>query len=187
MAATTTLALGLVLHGMTDDPYRATRDATAGPDVVASVAGDSFADRPADLAGLEELAGAEGVVDHSGPYPVVGADLEAEGVTGSRTTPRGEVIGGAAGVWVMGRDPVDTALDRPQLTEGHWVEDGGAVLEAGFAHAVGAGEGDQVTLRTRMCTPRTPALAPDCRVTSSRSFSVVGVAVTAAARPYPNV
>src|SRR5262245_59327597 len=118
MAATTTLTLGLVLHGMTDDPYRSTRDATAGPDVVASVGGDSFADQPAGLAGLQALAGADGVVDHSGPYPAIGADLEAEDLNGSRRTPGGESIGGGAGVWVMGRSPDETAVDQPDVTEG---------------------------------------------------------------------
>ncbi|HZD02307.1 MAG TPA: hypothetical protein VFA46_19590 [Actinomycetes bacterium] len=38
MAATTTLTLGLVLHGVTSQPYQHTRAATAGPDVVATVA-----------------------------------------------------------------------------------------------------------------------------------------------------
>ena len=36
MAATTTLTLGLVLHEAASDPYRSTREATNGPDVVAS-------------------------------------------------------------------------------------------------------------------------------------------------------
>ena len=36
LAATTTLTLGLVLHGITDKPYETTRKATAGPDVVAA-------------------------------------------------------------------------------------------------------------------------------------------------------
>ena len=35
-AATTTLTLGLVLRGVTDEPYQRTREATAGPDVVAA-------------------------------------------------------------------------------------------------------------------------------------------------------
>lgn len=37
MAATTTLTLGLVLHGETSHPYEQTRVATAGPDVVANI------------------------------------------------------------------------------------------------------------------------------------------------------
>jgi ABC-type lipoprotein release transport system permease subunit len=187
MAATTTLTLGLVLHGVTNDPYRSTRDATAGPDVVASVAGDPWMEQPADLAGLEALADAPGVIDRSGPYPVIGAGLETDGVTGSRRTPRGEEIGGGAGVWAVGRDPSASPVDRPALTQGGWVRDGGAVVEAGFADALGIGAGDRITLRTRLCTVQTPTTEPDCRVATSRSFQVVGVAVTAAARPYPDV
>ena len=187
MAATTVLTLGLVLHGVTDDPYQSTREATAGPDVVASVAPDPFMGQPVDLAGLEALTDAPGVVDHSGPYPVVGAELEADGLTGSRRTPRGEVIGGAAGVWAVGRDPAAASVDQPELTQGSWVRDGGAVVEAGFADALDLGEGDQITLRTRLCTPQTPTRSEECRVANDRSFRVVGVAVTAAARPYPGV
>src|ERR671910_498699 len=185
-AATTVLTLGLVLRGVTDDPYEDTRVATAGPDVVASVGPDPF-NGPADLAGLEALTDASGVVDQSGPYPAVGGELEADGVTGSRRTPRGEEVGGAAGVWAVGRDPAASSVDRPELTQGAWVRDGGAVLEAGFADALDVDVGDQITLRTRMCTGRTPTTPPDCRVVNGRSFRVVGVAVTAAARPYPDV
>ena len=82
-AATMTLTLGLVLRGVTSKPYQSTRAATAGPDVVASVsasvggrpASARFGDQPADLAGLEALADAPGVVGHSGPYPVVWTTL----------------------------------------------------------------------------------------------------------------
>jgi ABC-type lipoprotein release transport system permease subunit len=186
--ATAVLTLGLVLRGMTDDPYQSTRDATAGPDVVASFASDPFTGQGVDLAGMDALAGAEGVVDSSGPYPVVGGELEADGVTGSRRTPRGDVVGGAAGVWAVGRDPADASVDQPELTQGTWVRDGGAVVEASFADALGVGEGDEITLRTRECQIMTPTRPePDCRVATSRSFRVVGVAVTAAARPYPDV
>ncbi len=62
MAATTTLTLGLVLRDAASDPYQSTREATNGPDVVASVS------QPAERSGLEELASAPGVIDHSGPY-----------------------------------------------------------------------------------------------------------------------
>jgi ABC-type lipoprotein release transport system permease subunit len=187
MAATTVLTLGLVLRGVTNDPYQSTREATAGPDVVASFAPDPFIGQPADLAGLEALTDAPGVIDYSGPYPVIGAELEADGVTGSRRTPRGEVIGGAAGVWAVGRDPTAASVDQPELTQGSWVRDGGVVVEAGFADALDVGEGDQITLRSRLCTIETPTRPPDCRVVNGRSFRVVGVAVTAAARPYPDV
>src|SRR5262245_33261807 len=127
-AATTTLTLGLALHGVTDDPYRATRDATAGPDVVASAAPDILTGGPADVARLEALSKEQGVVDHSGPYPLVGAELDTDGGPASRLTPAGEVIGGAAGVWAMGRDDLEASVDRPKVTEGTWVRDGGAVV-----------------------------------------------------------
>ncbi len=123
-AATTVLTLGLVLHGVTDDPYGRTREAAAGPDVVASSAPDAYIGQTADLAGLAALADEPGVVDQSGPYPVIGEELEADGVTGSRRTPGGDVIGGAAGAWVVGRDPAVAAVDQPELTEGTWVRDG---------------------------------------------------------------
>ena len=180
MAATTTLTLGLILRGIIDDPYQNTRDVTAGPDVVASVGplplgpADPSCPRlhcrapssvPADLAGLDALTDAPGVTDHSGPYPVIGAELEAQGVA-SRLH-RGEDLGGA-GVWVEGRDPARASVDQPQVTHGSWVRPGGAVVEAGLADALGVGEGDHITL-------------------NGRSFEVAGLAVTAAARPYPNV
>ena len=45
-AATVTLTLGLVLRGAISKPYQSTRDATAGPDVVASVASHPDTARP---------------------------------------------------------------------------------------------------------------------------------------------
>jgi putative ABC transport system permease protein len=187
-AATTTLTLGLALRGVIDDPYQATRSATDGPDVVASYAPDILTQRPADVAGLEALADEPGVVDHSGPYPLVGVELDTDGGPATRLTPAGEVIGGAAGAWAMGRDDLDASVDRPKVTEGTWVRDGGVVVEAGFAEAFGVGPGDQVTLRTRLCTFMTPNHPEEqCHVVHERSFDVVGVAVTAAARPYPDV
>jgi ABC-type lipoprotein release transport system permease subunit len=187
MAATTVLTLGLVLRGVTNDPYQRTREATAGPDVVASFAPDPITGQPLDRAGMEALIGAPGVIDHSGPYPAIAAGLEADGLSGSRRTPSGDTVGGSAGVWAVGRDPAAASVDQPEVTQGSWVRDGGVVLEAGFADALDVSEGDQVTLRTRMCTFETPSSPPDCRVVNGRSFRVVGVAVTAAARPYPNV
>jgi ABC-type lipoprotein release transport system permease subunit len=187
MAATTVLTLGLVLRGVTNDPYQRTREATAGPDVVASFAPDPTVGEPVDRAGMEALTSAPGVIDHSGPYPAIAAQLEADGLSRSRRTPSGYVVGGAAGVWAVGRDPAAASVDQPELTQGTWVRDGGVVLEAGFADALDVGQGDQITLRTRMCTFETPSSPPDCGVVNGRSFRVVGVAVTAAARPYPNV
>lgn len=187
MAAATVLTLGLALRGVTDDPYQSTREATAGPDVVASVGLSELAGEPADVAGLEELIDAPGVIDHSGPYPVIRAELAVDGATGTRRTSSGEVISGTAGVWAVGRDPAAASVDQPELTQGSWVRDGGVVVEAGFADALDVGEGDHITLTSRLCTFPTPTDPPDCGDANSSSFRVVGVAVTAAAHPYPDV
>ena len=161
-AATTTLTLGLVLHDAASDPYLRTREATNGPDVVASAGAygserpddppDLVLDRPAELSGLEDLADAPGVVEHGGPYPVIGAELQASGRTSD--------------VQAVGRDAAPDSVDQPEVTQGGWVSDGGVVVEAAFAHALDVRVGDQVTL-------------------DGRSFDVVGVAVTAAMAPYP--
>jgi putative ABC transport system permease protein len=148
-AATTTLTLGLVLQDAARDPYQSTRQATAGPDVVATVL-PSPEGEPAELTALEALTGVAGVVDHSGPYPAIGAVMEVGGET--------------ADVQAIGRDPASASIDQPEVTEGSWVRDGGVVVEATLADALGIGEGDLVTL-------------------NGRSFPVIGVAVTAAVAP----
>src|SRR4029453_14720059 len=56
---------------------------------------------------------------------------------------------------------------QPKLTQGSWVRDGGVVVEAAFADALGIEVGDSITLK-------------------GRTFRVVGIAVTAAAPPYPD-
>jgi ABC-type lipoprotein release transport system permease subunit len=135
MATTTTLTLGLVLHGVVRDPYQSTREATAGPDVVASVAPDPFGGSPADLASLEALTDAPGVVGHSGPYPVTRALLDTHGRM--------------ADVHAVGRDTTPASIDQPALTEGSWLGVGGVVVEAAFADALGVGAGDPITLNGR--------------------------------------
>ena len=158
MAATTTLTLGLVLHGVTEKPYQSTREATAGPDVVASVPRPDGGE-PADLAGLEALTDAPGVTGHSGPYPVT-AGATLRGTTANRRRSR-----------VDGRDTAPASVDQPKLTQGSWVRDGGVVVEAGFADALGVDAGDPITLqcrrprpRRRRATPRRSPLASPCRV-----------------------
>ncbi len=126
LAATTTLTLGLVVRDAASNPYQSTREATDGPDVVAGTG--SFA----GLADLEKLATASGVIDHSGPYPVIAGKLEASGRTSD--------------VQVEGRDASTATLDQPEVTRGNWVRDGGVVLEAAFANALDAHVGDPVTL-----------------------------------------
>jgi hypothetical protein len=69
---------------------------------------------------------------------------------------------------VEGRDAAPAPVDQPKLTEGSWLGGGGVVVEAAFADALGVGAGDRITL-------------------GGRSFPVAGVAVTAAAAPYPEL
>jgi ABC-type lipoprotein release transport system permease subunit len=155
MAATTTLTLALALHGVTDKPYEKTRQATAGPDVVASAdaAPPELGGQPANLNGLKALANAPGVTQNSGPYPVAWTTMTADGET--------------VNVRAEGRDAAPAPVDQPKLTQGSWVRGDGVVVEAAFADALGVEAGDSITL-------------------NGHTFRVVGVAVTAAAAPYPN-
>jgi len=164
-AATATLTLGLVLHGVTDQPFQQTKAATKGPDVVAQVGGPSLTTHgptqgtptvPASVvaAQVRHLIHAPGVTGHSGPYPIASAVLRVRGV--------------AAQVDAEGRDEAPASVEQPTLTSGTWVRPGGVVLERTFAEALGVGVGDKVTL-------------------DGRPFRVIGTAVTAAAPPYPNM
>ena len=149
VAATTALTLGLVLHGVTAEPYQQTRQATAGPDVVAT-AFPGASGLPTDLSGLNDvahLAHVPGVVGSSGPFPVAFPVLRANGRTDA--------------VVAEGRDSAPTAVDQPKQTEGSWVREDGVVVERSFADALGLHTGDRLTL-------------------DGRSFTVAGVAVTAA-------
>ena len=158
MAATTTLTLGLVLHGETNHPYEQTRVATAGPDVVANIipptqnATGKVTQR--QLSDLNTLAHVPGVVGHSGPYPVTWAVLGAHGLTASAE--------------VEGRDRAPASIDQPRVTEGTWIRNGGVVVERTFAEALGVRTGDSIML-------------------NGRPLNVVGIAVTAAFSPYPEI
>jgi putative ABC transport system permease protein len=143
-AATAILTLGLALHGVTSQPYQQTRAATKGPDVVAylgaphgqRVTGRTLQARVQAQAG--KLARASGVTSSSGPYPLAGALVGANGRT--------------AGAEVEGRGESPAAVDQPKLTAGAWVRPGGVVLERTFAEALGVGVGDRVTLNGRPFT-----------------------------------
>jgi putative ABC transport system permease protein len=152
-AATATLTLGLVLHGVTNQPYLQTRAATKGPDVVAQLGGPATG--PYGVAAeVRTLTQEPGVTNYSGPYPVASAVVRARGLT--------------AGVEAEGRAQAPASLDQPKVTAGTWVRGGGVVFERTFAEALGVSVGDRVTL-------------------NGRPFRVVGIAVTAAGLPYPNL
>ena len=166
-AATATLTLGLVLHGVTSQPYQQTRAATRGPDEVAYLGSPAVHPRPGSAApatGTElvkqvrtqaaQLARAPGVTGSSGPYPLAGALVRASGLT--------------AGAEAEGRDQAPATVDQPRLTAGSWVRPGGVVLERAFAAGLGVGAGDRITL-------------------NGRPFTVTGIAVTAASAPYPDL
>jgi ABC-type lipoprotein release transport system permease subunit len=135
MAATTTLTLGLVLHGVTSQPYQSTREATAGPDAVAQVDPPPAGGQAADLGALGPLSLAAGVTGHSGPYPIREAMLGAHGHR--------------AAVQAEGRDVAPASIDQPKLTDGSWVRAGGVVVERSFADAFDVRAGDPITLSGR--------------------------------------
>ena len=162
-AATATLTLGLVLHGVTSQPYQQTRAATRGPDELAYLGSPLAAPGPrATGSALQKLvraqagalARAPGVTGSSGPYPLAGALVRANGLV--------------AGAEAEGRDVAPARVDQPALTAGSWVRPGGVVLERAFAAGLGVGAGDRITL-------------------DGRPYTVAGIAVTAANSAYPNL
>lgn len=150
IAATGTLTVGIVLHGVTSNPYLRTRAVTAGPDVVAAYP----AAGPQAQTTAKPLVNAPGVIGHSGPYTVAWVLLRARGLTATAA--------------VEGRGQAPAPVDQPQVTQGSWVREGGAVIERSFAGALGVGVGDSVTL-------------------NGKSLRVTGLAVTAASPVFPGV
>ncbi|MEV4518277.1 FtsX-like permease family protein [Dactylosporangium sp. NPDC049525] len=137
--------------------------------VVRDAAGDPYASTRAATRGPDVVAATGDFADL--------ADLEklatSSGVTGHSgpypvVAGRLEASGRASDVQVEGRDTTTAAVDQPEVTQGNWVSDGGVVLEAAFANSLGVAVGDPVTL-------------------GGRSFTVVGLAVTAAMAPYPGL
>ena len=132
-AASATLALGLVLHGVTTAAsYQQTRDATRGPDIVATHVS------AAALRGAEAQARAADATGLSGPFPVASVVMRAGGYV--------------AGVTAEGRPGAPAAVDQPAVTLGSWVRPGGVVVERSFAAALGIRPGDRVTLDGRAFT-----------------------------------
>ncbi len=159
-AATATLTLGLVLHGVTNQPYQQTRAATNGPDVIAQIdpwqeGGVRVQVGQARIAAeIRTLTHAPGVAGYSGPYPVASALLRVRGLT--------------TGIEAEGRAEGRASIDQPEVVAGTWVRPGGIVLERTFAAALGVGIGNLVSV-------------------ADRPYRVVGIAVTAAVLPYPNL
>jgi putative ABC transport system permease protein len=115
-----------------------------------------------------------------GPTPFSAAQAQAEtrtlthlpGVAGySGPYPVASAILRTRGLTVPvqaeGRGQAPASVDQPKLTAGSWVRPGGVVIERTLATALGVGVGDRVTL-------------------DGRPFTVTGIAVTAAAAPYPD-
>ncbi|MFJ9031470.1 FtsX-like permease family protein [Streptomyces sp. NPDC102274] len=144
--ATAGLTLGLATNDAVTTGYLKTRAATAGPDITAI----TTATDPSGLA--ERLADTPGVAAQADPVFAFDTTIRAHGRT-ARTS-------------VEGRDTPPSAVDRPLVTSGTWVRPGGAVVERGFAQALGVHVGDRVTI-------------------SERTYPVVGTAISAATPVYP--
>jgi putative ABC transport system permease protein len=181
-AATSTLTVALALHGVTSAPYAATRAATAGPDVVAAVqqgigelargtTGSLTATHvPSDLTSLEH---AHGVVRSGGPYLIAMPNLVVDG----HSDP----------VMAEGRNPSGSAVNQPKLTAGHWITNGGVVVERSLADLLGLKVGDRVGLDALVGGPfgDGPGQSGGPLRAVGPSFTVVGIAVTAALQPAP--
>ncbi|MFD8541366.1 FtsX-like permease family protein [Streptomyces rubrogriseus] len=140
------LTLGLASDDAVATGYAKTREATSGPDVVAvTTAAD-----PTAVA--RRIADTPGVAAQSDPVFAFDTYVEAHGRTAHSS--------------VEGRGGSPSVVDRPLVTSGTWVRPGGAVLERGFARALGVHVGDRVTIGTR-------------------DYPVVGTAISAATSVYP--
>jgi len=128
-SATTTLMLGLALHGVTAHPYETTRALTSGPDVAAMPVNGVSSSSVAQLDALERRPG---VVGHVGPFPVSYPLMK---------TNESKVI-----AIVEGRSMSRSSIDQPYVTQGTWVRPGGVVIERGLALELSLHVGDHVTL-----------------------------------------
>lgn len=165
VTATATLTMGLVLHGTTSQPYATTMAATNGPDIVAQQTPD-FAQNsnriiaPPNLKALTALT----KPGEAAGEPKVTAYSGPFPYTFARLTAGGHV----GGALVEGRTTTASAVDQPDLTAGTWIRPGEVVIERSFADALGVGPGARITL-------------------NGRTFTVAGIAVSAAIPAYPRV
>ena len=127
-STTTTLTLGLALHGTSTDTWNLTRASSAGPDVMVQ----TYVSKGATDARVTELMHVPGVADASGPFPLASPVLRVRQV--------------ADPIFAEGRDETLPSVDRPFVTDGSWVRPFGVVVERGFAKALKVGPGDAITL-----------------------------------------
>ncbi|HEX6686609.1 MAG TPA: FtsX-like permease family protein [Candidatus Limnocylindrales bacterium] len=151
IAATTTMTLAMAVRGSAESPWDETFAATAGPHVVATTfRADGETDRV-----MAAMAADPAVTAHSGPFPLL-------------AMPEGSLRanGRSIGLDVVARDAEPAAVDRPAVTAGGWVRDGGVVVEESFADLLHVRVGDSLTI-------------------AGQPFTVAGTAVTAARQPVP--
>ncbi|PRX98953.1 ABC transporter permease [Allonocardiopsis opalescens] len=144
--AAAALGLGLATGRAVEAGYLHTRAATAGPDLTAITTTED----PSELA--ERIAAAPGVAALADPVFAFSTFVQAKGQS-MRSS-------------VEGQESAPPAVDRPLVTSGTWVRPGEAVVERGFAEALGVRVGDRVTI-------------------SGRDYPVTGIAISAATPVYP--
>ncbi|SDU85643.1 FtsX-like permease family protein [Jiangella alkaliphila] len=140
-ASTFALTLALIVDDAAESPWDGTFAATAGPHAVVHAL---------DPAALPAITTAAGVASVGGPFPML----------------RFDDVAGAGDVYVVGRDRTDPPVDRPVVTEGTWIADGGLVVERSFARARGLTVGDRLPI-------------------GPNGLEVVGIAVTSGWAAYP--
>jgi putative ABC transport system permease protein len=144
--AAASLTLGMATRHAVATGYAKTRAATAGPDVMAV----TTATNPSGVA--DAIANTPGVAAQAAPVFAFDTYIRAHGR--------------AAHSSVEGGDTPPSGVDKPLVTSGSWVRPGGAVVERGFAQALGVHVGDHITI-------------------SKHSYPVVGTAISAATAVYP--
>jgi putative ABC transport system permease protein len=125
----TTLATGLTLRHVAENPFARTRAATKGPDAVFDGQPNPGDHRTASAGPLRR---APGVAAVGGPFPLAFVRLTDPGVD--------------VPVNAEGRTSAPAAVNQPLVTAGHWVRAGGAVVEQGLAGALGLHVGDRIHL-----------------------------------------
>jgi putative ABC transport system permease protein len=125
----TTLALGLSLRHVAQNPFARTRAATKGPDVVFIW---QLKRRGHRTIAVGPLRRAPGVAALGGPFPLAFTRLTDPGIS--------------VRVGAEGRTSTPAAVNQPLVTAGHWVRPGGAVIEEGLAGTLGLRVGDRIHL-----------------------------------------